>query len=172
MGKKLKFIDLFAGIGGFHLALKSIGMECVFTSEIDEFARKTYAANFKEKFLKDPNLFTGDIWKVDFRKIPDFDILCAGFPCQPFSQAGHKKGFKDNNDGNLFFSIEEILRIKKPRVFFLENVRHLKNHDEGRTFKKIYKTLQNLNYTFDYKVIKASDFGLPQHRPRVYMVGF
>ena len=172
MGKKLKFIDLFAGIGGFHLALKSLGMKCVFTSEIDEFARKTYAANFKEKFLKDPNLFTGDIWKVDFRKIPDFDILCAGFPCQPFSQAGHKKGFKDNNDGNLFFSIEEILRIKKPRVFFLENVRHLKNHDEGRTFKKIYKTLQNLNYTFDYKVIKASDFGLPQHRPRVYMVGF
>jgi len=172
MGKKLKFIDLFAGIGGFHLALKSMGMECVFTSEIDEFARETYAANFKEKFLKDPNLFTGDIWKVDFSKIPNFDILCAGFPCQPFSQAGHKKGFKDNNDGNLFFSIEEILRIKKPRVFFLENVRHLKNHDEGRTFKKIYKTLQNLNYTFDYKVIKASDFGLPQHRPRVYMVGF
>jgi len=172
MGKKLKFIDLFAGIGGFHLALKSIGMECVFTSEIDKFARETYAANFNEKFLKDPNLFTGDIWKVDFRKIPNFDILCAGFPCQPFSQAGHKKGFKDNNDGNLFFSIEEILRIKKPRVFFLENVRHLKNHDEGRTFKKIYKTLQNLNYTFDYKVIKASDFGLPQHRPRVYMVGF
>ena len=172
MGKKLKFIDLFAGIGGFHLALKSIGMECVFTSEIDEFARKTYAANFKEKFLKDPNLFTGDIWKVDFRKIPNFDILCAGFPCQPFSQAGYKKGFKDNKDGNLFFSIEEILKVKKPRVFFLENVRHLKNHDEGRTFKKIYKTLQNLNYTFDYKVIKASDFGLPQHRPRVYMVGF
>ena len=172
MGKKLKFIDLFAGIGGFHLALKSIGMECVFTSEIDEFARKTYAANFKEKFLKDPNLFTGDIWKVDFRKIPNFDILCAGFPCQPFSQAGYKKGFKDNKDGNLFFSIEEILKVKKPTAFFLENVRHLKNHDEGRTFKKIYKTLQNLNYTFDYKVIKASDFGLPQHRPRVYMVGF
>ena len=172
MGKKLKFIDLFAGIGGFHLALKSIGMECIFTSEIDKFARETYAANFNDKFLKDHNLFTGDIWKVDFRKIPNFDILCAGFPCQPFSQAGHKKGFKDNNDGNLFFSIEEILRIKKPRVFFLENVRHLKNHDEGRTFKKIYKTLQNLNYTFDYKVIKASDFGLPQHRPRVYMVGF
>ena len=122
MGKKLKFIDLFAGIGGFHLALKSIGMECVFTSEIDKFARETYAANFNEKFLKDPNLFTEDIWKVDFSKIPNFDILCAGFPCQPFSQAGHKKGFKDNNDGNLFFSIEEILRIKKPRVFFLEDV--------------------------------------------------
>ena len=172
MHKKLKFIDLFAGIGGFHLALKSQGMECVFTSEINDYSRKTYAANFKEKYLEDSNLFNDDIWHADFKKIPDFDILCGGFPCQPFSQAGHKKGFKDNKDGNLFFSIEEILRIKKPRVFFLENVRHLKNHDEGKTFKKIYKTLQNLNYTFDYKVIKASDFGLPQHRPRIYMVGF
>ena len=172
MNKKLKFIDLFAGIGGFHLALKSIGMKCVFTSEIDEFARKTYVANFKEKYLENPNLFNKDIWSANFKKIPDFDILCAGFPCQPFSQAGHKKGFKDNKDGNLFFSIEEILKIKKPRAFFLENVRHLKNHDEGRTFKTIYKTLQKLNYSFDYKVIKASDFGLPQHRPRIYMVGF
>jgi len=172
MGKKLKFIDLFAGIGGFHLALKSIGMECVFTSEIDEFARKTYAANFKDKYLADPNLFTGDIWKVDFKKIPDFDILCAGFPCQPFSQAGYKKGFKDNKDGNLFFSIEEILKVKKPTAFFLENVRHLKNHDGGKTFKKIYSSLQKLGYSFDYKIIKASDFGLPQHRPRIYMIGF
>ena len=159
--KNLKFIDLFAGIGGFHLALKSLGMKCVFTSEIDKYARQTYASNFNEKYLSNPNLFNEDIWKADFKKIPDFDILCAGFPCQPFSQAGHKKGFKDNNDGNLFFSIEEILKIKKPKVFFLENVRHLKNHDEGKTFKIIYKTLQSLNYTFDYKVIKASDFGLP-----------
>ena len=135
MNKKLKFIDLFAGIGGFHLALNSLGMKCVFTSEIDEFARKTYAANFKETYLNDPNLFAGDIWEVNFKKIPDFDILCAGFPCQPFSQAGHKRGFKDNKDGNLFFSIEEILRIKKPRAFFLENVRHLKYLDKGRTFK-------------------------------------
>ena len=93
MKNKIKFIDLFAGIGGFHLALKSIGMECVFTSEIDEFAKKTYAANFKDKYLDNPNLFVGDIWKVDFKKIPDFDILCAGFPCQPFSQAGQKKRF-------------------------------------------------------------------------------
>ena len=172
MKPPLKILDGFAGIGGFHLALKSLGMECVFTSEIDEFAKKTYAANFKDKYLNNPNLFAGDIWKVDFKKIPDFDILCAGFPCQPFSQAGQKKGFKDNKDGNLFFSIEEILRTKKPAVFFLENVRHLKNHDGGKTFKVIYKSLQNLNYTFDYKIIKASDFGLPQHRPRIYMVGF
>ena len=168
----LKFIDLFAGIGGFHIALKSLGMSCVFTSEIDEFARQTYKANFKETYLNDEKLFAGDIWKVDFNKIPYFDILCAGFPCQPFSQAGHKKGFKDNKDGNLFFSIKEIIEIKKPKVFFLENVRHLKNHDNGNTFKVIYKTLQKLNYTFDYKIIKASEFGLPQHRPRIYMVGF
>ena len=172
MDKKLKFIDLFAGIGGFHLALKSLDMECVFTSEIDTHARKTYAANFKDKYLDHPDLFAGDIWKVDYKKIPDFDILCGGFPCQPFSQAGHKKGFKDNKDGNLFFSIEQILKIKKPKAFFLENVRHLKNHDNGNTFKIIYSTLQKLGYSFDYKIIKASEFGLPQHRPRIYMVGF
>ena len=172
MSRQLKFIDLFAGIGGFHLALKSIGMKCVFTSEIDKYARQTYEANFKDKYLKDPNLFTGDIWKVDYKNIPNFDILCGGFPCQPFSQAGYKRGFKDNKDGNLFFAILEILKKKKPTVFFLENVRHLKNHDSGKTFKIIYKSLQNLNYSFDYKIIKASDFGLPQHRPRVYMVGF
>jgi DNA (cytosine-5)-methyltransferase 1 len=172
MKKNLKFIDLFAGIGGFHIALKSLGMECVFTSEIDKFARKTYLANFKDKYLDHPNLFAGDIWKVDYKKIPDFDILCGGFPCQPFSQAGHKKGFKDNKDGNLFFSIEQILKIKKPKAFFLENVRHLKNHENGNTFKIIYSTLQKLGYSFDYKIIKASEFGLPQHRPRIYMVGF
>ena len=172
MNKKLKFIDLFAGIGGFHLALKSLDMECVFTSEIDTHARKTYAANFKDKYLDHPDLFAGDIWKVDYKKIPDFDILCGGFPCQPFSQAGHKKGFKDNKDGNLFFSIEQILKIKKPKAFFLENVRHLKNHNNGKTFKVIYSTLQKLGYSFDYKIIKASEFGLPQHRPRIYMVGF
>ena len=172
MKKQLKFIDLFAGIGGFHVALKSLDMKCVFTSEIDRYARQTYSANFKDKYLNDPKLFAGDIWEVDFKKIPEFDILCGGFPCQPFSQAGYKKGFKDNKDGNLFFSIEEIIKIKKPIAFFLENVRHLKNHDGGKTFKIIYKSLQNLGYTFDFKIIKASEFGLPQHRPRVYMVGF
>ena len=172
MKKKLRFIDLFAGIGGFHVALKSLDMKCVFTSEIDRYSRQTYSANFKDKYLNDPKLFAGDIWEVDFKKIPEFDILCGGFPCQPFSQAGYKKGFKDNKDGNLFFSIEEIIKIKKPIAFFLENVRHLKNHDGGKTFKIIYKSLQNLGYTFDFKIIKASEFGLPQHRPRVYMVGF
>ncbi len=169
---KLKFIDLFAGIGGFHLALKSLGFECIFTSEIDEFARKTYKANFKEKYLNNPLLFAGDIWEVDFSKIPDFDLLCAGFPCQPFSQAGYKKGFNDNKNGNLFFSILEILKIKKPRAFILENVRHLEKHDNGRTFKIIYESIRKIGYTFDHKIIKASDFGLPQHRPRIFMIGF
>ena len=112
----IKFIDLFAGIGGFHIALNSIGMKCVFTSEIDEYARKTYLENFKEDFLKNDELFAGDIWKVDFKKIPNFDLLCAGFPCQPFSQAGHKRGFEDNKNGNLFFSIKEILKIKRPKA--------------------------------------------------------
>ena len=163
--KKLKFIDLFAGVGGFHIALDKLGHECVFASEKRINLAELYEKNFGIEVNR-------DITKIEVAEIPKFDVLCAGFPCQPFSQAGHKKGFKDNKDGNLFFSIEEILKIKKPRVFFLENVRHLKNHDEGKTFKKIYKTLQDLNYTFDYKVIKASDFGLPQHRPRIYMVGF
>lgn len=170
--KALKFIDLFSGIGGFHYALKSLGMKCVFASEIDENARQTYLRNFKDSFLKKQDLFAKNIWDVNFKKIPNFDILCAGFPCQPFSQAGQRKGFKDKKDGNLFFAIEEIIKIKKPSVFFLENVSHIKNHDNGRTFRKIYTSLKKLNYTFDFKVIRASEFGLPQHRPRIYMVGF
>ncbi len=172
MGKKLTFVDLFAGIGGFHLALKSLDMKCVFACEIDKYARQTYLKNFNDGFLKDPELFPEDIWSVDIRKIPDFDLLCGGFPCQPFSQAGYKRGFKDNRNGNLFFSISDILKIKKPKVYILENVSHLKNHDNGKTFKKIYTTLRNLNYTFDYRILRASDYGLPQHRPRVFMVGF
>jgi len=169
---KYNFIDLFAGIGGFHLALNSLGMKCVFSCEIDNHARKTYLANFKEKFLSSSDFFPEDIWNINVKDIPDFDILCAGFPCQPFSQAGKKKGFKDNKNGNLFFSIENILKVKKPKAFILENVRHLRNHDNGKTFKKIYQSLTNLNYTFDFEILKASDFGLPQYRPRIYMVGF
>ena len=169
---KLKFIDLFAGIGGFHIALESIGMECVFTSEIDDHARKTYLSNFNQEYLNNEKLFAGDIWEVNFSKIPDFDLLCAGFPCQPFSQAGHKRGFDDNKNGNLFFSILEILKKKKPSCFILENVRHLEKHDNGKTFKTIYESIKKLNYTFDHKIIRASDFGLPQHRPRIFMVGF
>jgi DNA (cytosine-5)-methyltransferase 1 len=116
--------------------------------------------------------FAGDITAVDKKSIPDFDILCAGFPCQPFSQAGFKKGFADIR-GTLFFDIAEIIRVKKPKAFFLENVRGLYTHDEGRTFETIKKTLtEDLGYTFHHAIVKASDHGLPQHRPRLFMVGF
>jgi DNA (cytosine-5)-methyltransferase 1 len=171
---KVTFIDLFAGIGGFHLALHNVGAECVFASEWDDSARRTYETNFRKissNLFKNGN-FAGDITKVDKKSIPDFDILCAGFPCQPFSQAGFKKGFSDIR-GTLFFDIAEIIRIKKPKAFFLENVRGLYSHDEGRTFETIKETLtEELGYSFHHAIVKASDHGLPQHRPRLFMVGF
>jgi len=171
--KKFTFIDLFAGIGGFHIALHNIGGECVFASEWDEAARNTYEVNFKKisPELFENDMFAGDITLVDPETIPDHDILCAGFPCQPFSQAGHKLGFEDTR-GTLFFNIAEILKVKKPKAFFLENVRGLFNHDKGKTFKVIKNTIEELGYSFYYQIIKASDFGLPQHRPRMFMVGF
>ncbi len=166
--KEFKFIDLFAGIGGFHLAMKNIGGKCVFASEIDPFARKTYLQNFK---IKEED-FNHDITKMNISEIPDFEILCGGFPCQPFSQAGKKKGFNDHR-GNLFFHIADILNIKKPKAFFLENVRGIKNHDNGKTFECIKDIIKNqLGYSFYSKIVKASDFGLPQHRPRTFMIGF
>ena len=177
----IKFIDLFAGIGGFHLAFHRNGAECVFVSEWDDHARKTYEHNFKkiqpnlfEKglFAKGKDLFVGDIMKVDSKNIPDFDIVCGGFPCQPFSQAGFKKGFEDDR-GNLFFKIAEIIKEKQPQAFFLENVRNLLNHDDGKTFGIIKETIEkDLGYSFFYKIVRASDFGLPQHRARLFMVGF
>ena len=171
---KLTFIDLFAGIGGFHLALHNLGAECVFASEWDEAARLTYETNISKispKLFKN-GTFAGDITAVDKKSIPDFDILCAGFPCQPFSQAGFKKGFADIR-GTLFFDIAEIIRIKKPKAFFLENVRGLYSHDEGRTFETIKRTLtEDLGYSFHHAIVKASEHGLPQHRPRLFMVGF
>jgi DNA (cytosine-5)-methyltransferase 1 len=165
------YIDLFAGIGGFHLALKKAGMECVFASEIDKYARETYINNHHIN----ENIFNDDIRKISPFEIPDHDILCAGFPCQPFSQAGQKKGFKDGSNserGNLFFCIADILAEKRPKAFILENVKHLLNHDNGKTFEIIKNTLENLNYIVHYKIIKASDFGKPQHRPRIYIIGF
>jgi DNA (cytosine-5)-methyltransferase 1 len=164
---KYKFIDLFAGIGGFHLALYRNNMQCVFASEIDKEARKTYLANHQIPL----NQFNEDITNIDPKIIPDHDILCAGFPCQPFSQAGYKKGFKDER-GNLFTNIRAILEEKKPKAFILENVRHLLKHDNGRTFNIIYSALVDLDYYVEYKIIKATEFGLPQHRPRIYIVGF
>jgi DNA (cytosine-5)-methyltransferase 1 len=171
---KYKFIDLFAGIGGFHLAMHNLGAECVFASEWDEKARLTYETNFikiSPKVFKTNN-FVGDITKVNKKDIPDFDILTAGFPCQPFSQAGRKLGFDDTR-GTLFFDIAEIIRIKKPKAFFLENVRNLYSHDNGRTFETIKKVLtEDLGYSFHHEIVRASDHGLPQHRPRLFMVGF
>jgi DNA (cytosine-5)-methyltransferase 1 len=165
------FIDLFAGIGGFHLALAKNGMKCVFASEIDAHARSTYLANHS---IAEKN-FNTDIRSISPSEIPEHDILCAGFPCQPFSQAGHKKGFDDGDNserGNLFYCILDILEEKKPKAFILENVRHLLKHDNGKTFNIIYDSLTKAGYTVDFKIIKASEFGRPQHRPRIYIVGF
>ena len=177
-----KFIDLFAGIGGFHLAFHNAGSDCVFVSEKDPYARLTYYENFKKispnlfkKDLFESALFNDDITKVNPEEVPDHDILCAGFPCQPFSQAGHKRGFNEEREsrGNMFFHIVDLLHEKRPKAFFLENVRHLQNHDDGRTFDVIKQTLtKELKYKIYYQVVKASDYGLPQHRPRIFIVGF
>lgn len=170
----VRFIDLFAGIGGFHAALHNLGAECVFASEWDESARKTYEKNFQSisPELFSSGNFAGDITKVDKLQIPEFDLLTAGFPCQPFSQAGLKKGFDDLR-GTLFFDIAEIIRLKQPAAFFLENVRHLYKHDGGRTFQTIREVLtKELGYSFQEFIVKASDHGLPQLRPRLFMIGF
>lgn len=176
--KKITFIDLFAGIGGFHLAFHNLGAKCVFVSEWDKAARETYKKNFEkiqpELFVPETidQTFTGDITAVLPKSIPDFDIITGGFPCQPFSQAGLKKGFSETR-GTLFFDIANIIKEKQPRAFFLENVRGLLTHDGGRTFATIQRVLtEDLGYSFFYKVIKASDYGVPQHRPRLFMVGF
>ncbi len=165
---KFKFIDLFAGIGGFRIALQSLGGKCVFTSEWDFQAKKTYQANFGE-------LPFGDITKEQTKKfIPDnFDLLCAGFPCQAFSIAGKRGGFEDTR-GTLFFEVAEIIKRKRPKAFFLENVKGLFSHDKGKTLKTILSVLRNdLGYYVpDPQVLNAKDFGVPQNRERVFIVGF
>lgn len=160
----IKYIDLFAGIGGFHYALSSFGAECVFASEWDTFASETYLQNFKLK----PD---GDITKILANEIPSHDILCGGFPCQAFSISGKQKGFEDIR-GTLFFEIARIAEFHKPKVLFLENVKNLSQHDDGKTLKIIDKTLKDLNYSVFYKVLNASNFGLPQNRERIYIVAF
>lgn len=160
-----RFIDLFAGIGGIRLAFEQNGFKCVFSSETDKYAVKTYEANFDEKPF-------GDITKINEKDIPEFDILAAGFPCQPFSLAGKQKGFDDEIRGTLFFDILRILKHHKPKVFFLENVKNLVSHDKGNTFKIILNKLKELNYNVFHKVLNAKDFGLPQNRARIYIVGF
>ena len=160
-----KFIDLFAGIGGIRLGFESVGGKCVFSSEWDEQASKTYAANFGE-------VPAGDITKIETGEIPDFDILLAGFPCQPFSIIGDKEGFNHETQGTLFFDIERILMEKKPPAFMLENVRNLTAHDKGHTFRVILKHLKLLGYNVHSKVLNALDYGVPQKRERIIICGF
>lgn len=165
---KFKFIDLFAGIGGFRIAMQSLGGKCVFTSEWDEQAKKTYQANFGDVPF-------GDITKDETKKfIPDgFDVLCAGFPCQAFSIAGKRGGFEDTR-GTLFFDVAEIVKRKKPKSIFLENVKGLFNHDKGKTLKTILNVLRNdLGYYVpEPQLLNARNFGVPQNRERIFIVGF
>lgn len=164
----IKIIDLFAGIGGirkgFELAFNG-NVECVFTSEIDKYAIETYKANYGEETIH------GDITQVPVEEIPSHDILLAGFPCQPFSQAGLKKGFSDTR-GTLFFNIENILKEKKPQAFLLENVKQLKGHDKGNTLKVILENLNAAGYRTFVNVLAAKDFGIPQNRERIFIIGF
>ncbi|TCL60536.1 DNA (cytosine-5)-methyltransferase 1 [Kineothrix alysoides] len=166
---RFKFIDLFAGIGGIRIPFQELGGECVFTSEWDKFSQKTYRINFGEEPSGDITKITDT--KEHIEQIPDFDVLLAGFPCQPFSQAGLKKGFADTR-GTLFFEIERIIEKKKPKAFLLENVKQLRGHDKGRTLKVILQHLVALGYFVDYSVLRAADYGVPQNRERIYIVGF
>ena len=169
--KKLRFIDLFCGIGGFRYASKQafdalgIGGECVFSSDIDKYAQEAYKANFGE-------MPVGDITKVDEKSIPDFDLLFGGFPCQAFSICGLMKGFEDNTRGTLFFDIARILKEKRPQAFVLENVKNLASHDNGKTLQVILSVLRDeLGYHVDWHLLNALDFGLPQKRERILIVG-
>lgn len=164
MNKSLTCIDLFSGIGGIRLGFEKYGCVNVFSSEWDKAAQDMYEINFGERPF-------GDINDIAAKDIPDHDILLAGFPCQPFSIAGKGLGFEDTR-GTLFFNIAEILHEKKPKAFLLENVKRLTTHDKGRTFHIILKTLENLGYDVHYKVLNTLDFGLPQKRERIYIVGF
>lgn len=176
--KNFKFIDLFSGLGGFRIAMEEVGGKCVFSSDIDQFVQGVYHDNFGETPY-------GDITKIDEKDVPDHDVLCAGFPCQPFSIGGLRKGFTDTR-GTLFFDIERILKEKKPKVIFLENVRGLENHDGGRTLQVMLDILadvandqprlvnkeRNLGYKVYYKVLNSKNFNVPQNRERIYIVGF
>lgn len=172
--QKYKSIDLFAGIGGIRLGFDQAfdnSIETVFVSEWDEFAQKTYKANFHDDLE-----IAGDITKIDEKNIPDFDICLAGFPCQAFSLAGQRKGFDDDykgmSRGTLFFDVARICSEHKPKVIFCENVKGLTIHDKGRTFKVIVNTLREIGYTVFYKVLNSKDFGVPQNRERIYIVAF
>lgn len=167
---KIKYTDLFCGIGGFRFAAESIFRkhnifsECVFSSDIDPDVRKSYFANFGD-------IPVGDITKINAESVPDHDIMFAGFPCQPFSIIGKGRGFQDIR-GTLFFDIARILEVKRPKAFVLENVKRLVNHKEGKTLGRILETLRDLGYHVEYKILNAMDYGLPQKRERVFIVGF
>lgn len=159
-----KFIDLFCGIGGFHLALSSFGAECVFASDIDPYACNIYEKNFHIN----PQ---GDITKIKATQIPDHDILCAGFPCQPYSISGNMQGLDDSQGrGKLFYDIIRIARAKKPKIILLENVKNLLYHDSGKTFTHMREKLSEVGYKTFFKVMKATDYGIPQARERLYIV--
>ncbi|MEG1049798.1 MAG: DNA cytosine methyltransferase [Oscillospiraceae bacterium] len=158
------FIDLFAGLGGFRLALESLGARCVYSNEWDKFAQQVYAKNFGEC----PD---GDITQINENDIPDHDILCAGFPCQAFSISGRQKGFEDSR-GTLFFDVARIVRCKQPKIVFMENVKNFASHDNGQTLQAVKTTMEQLGYTFFQKVLNAVDYGVPQKRERIYIVCF
>jgi DNA (cytosine-5)-methyltransferase 1 len=167
--KKLKTIDLFAGVGGIRLGFEKAGFETVFANDFDEPCKKTYDLNFKRS-----KLIVEDIKKIGIEDLPEFDFLLGGFPCQAFSIAGHRHGFKDEKGrGNLFFDIARIIKAKKPTGFLLENVKNLKGHDQGRTFRIIEETLEDLGYHVKAKVLNSMEYGnVPQNRERIYIVGF
>ncbi len=160
----VKFIDLFAGLGGFRLGLESLGAKCVYSNEWDKHAQEVYAKNFGE-------VPEGDITKVDESTVPNHDILCAGFPCQAFSISGKRRGFEDSR-GTLFFDVARIVKEKKPKVVFMENVKNFASHDEGKTLEVVEGTMKELGYTVNHQVLNASDYGVPQKRERIYIVCF
>lgn len=160
----MTFIDLFAGLGGFRLALESLGAKCVYSNEWDEPVQKVYAENFGD-------VPEGDITQVDEKTVPDHDILCAGFPCQAFSISGKQKGFEDSR-GTLFFDVARIIKEKKPKIIFMENVKNFASHDGGQTLDVVKATMEELGYQFNQKVLNAVDYGVPQKRERIYMVCF
>ncbi len=162
--KKFTFIDLFAGIGGFRIAMTNTGGECLYTSEWDKYAQITYAANFKEK----PH---GDITKIEENDIPAHDVLCGGFPCQAFSISGKQRGFEDTR-GTLFFDIARIAKYHKPKILFLENVKNFARHDGGKTLKVVLETLDTIGYDVYHEVMNASHYGAPTARKRIYIVAF
>jgi len=170
----LKSIDLFAGIGGIRIGFQNVGFEIIYSNDNDPYSKKTYDLNFSKSLRKkNHSLVLKNIEDVDISEIPKHDILLAGFPCQPFSIAGYRKGFHDDGRGNMFFEITRILSSKKPKVIFLENVKNLFSHDNGNTFSIVKETLNKLGYKIKYNVLNTLDYGnIPQNRERIYIVGF